>query len=103
MTRVTFAVMTRDPACNDRHAAWSTITTTESLSSVLFCLQASAPLHLILKMAIQNPDATQAVEREMTNYQRNLVDTCFEEGNYDSAISILDKLRHPSTKPYPCV
>ena len=53
------------------------------------------------KMAIQTPDTVQAVEWEMTNYQRNLVDTCFEEGNYDSAISLLDNLRHPSTKPFP--
>ena len=52
-------------------------------------------------MAIQTLDTPQAVEREMTNYQRNLVDTCFEEGNYDSAISLLDNLRHPSVMPYP--
>lgn len=52
-------------------------------------------------MAIQNFDVTHAVERELTNYQRNLVDTCFEEGNFDSAIALLDELRHPGVKPYP--
>ncbi|KAJ3552207.1 hypothetical protein NM688_g4272 [Phlebia brevispora] len=41
------------------------------------------------------------VERELTVNQRNLIDTCFEEGNYDAAISLLDKLRHPNCKPYP--
>lgn len=40
-------------------------------------------------------------ERELTANQRNLVDTCFEEGNYDAAISLVDKLRHPKYKPYP--
>ena len=54
-------------------------------------------------MAIQTLPAPQIVERELTNYQRNLVDTCFEEGNYHSAIALLDKLRHPSVKPCPSV
>lgn len=54
-------------------------------------------------MAVALEEAVPAVERELTNHQRNLVDTCFEEGNYDSAISLLDKLRHPSSKPHPYV
>lgn len=38
-------------------------------------------------------------EREMTIHQRGLVDTCFEEGLYDSGIAVLDQLRSPSFKP----
>ncbi|GJE92228.1 hypothetical protein PsYK624_083810 [Phanerochaete sordida] len=53
-------------------------------------------------MAMQTPDSsTQAVERELTSYQRNLVDTCFEEGNFDSAIALLEELRLPGVKPCP--
>ncbi|KAH0827534.1 hypothetical protein J3R83DRAFT_4253 [Lanmaoa asiatica] len=32
-------------------------------------------------------------EREMTRNQRGLVDTCFEEGQYESGIAVLDQLR----------
>lgn len=53
-------------------------------------------------MAIQHADlSAQTVERELTNYQRNLVDTCFEEGNFESAIALLDELRHPGIRPCP--
>lgn len=45
-------------------------------------------------------DCMMVIERELTANQRNLVDTCFEEGNYEAAISALDKLRHPTCKPY---
>ena len=45
-------------------------------------------------------DAVMVVERELTHHQVGLVDTCFEEGDYDAAISALDKLRHPASKPY---
>lgn len=38
-------------------------------------------------------------EREMTRYQRGLVDTCFEEGQYESGIAVLDQLRSSSFKP----
>lgn len=53
------------------------------------------------KMAIKNFYTPASEEKEMTNQQRNLVDTCFEEGKFDSAISLLNNLCHPSIKPSP--
>ncbi|KIK99059.1 hypothetical protein PAXRUDRAFT_30748 [Paxillus rubicundulus Ve08.2h10] len=38
-------------------------------------------------------------EREMTRNQRGLVETCFEEGQYESGISVLEHLRSASFKP----
>lgn len=38
-------------------------------------------------------------EREMSQYQQGLVDTCFEEGQYESGISVLEQLRSPQIKP----
>ncbi|KAG8213715.1 hypothetical protein J3R82DRAFT_10416 [Butyriboletus roseoflavus] len=38
-------------------------------------------------------------EREMTRNQRGLVDTCFEEGQYESGIAVLDQLRSTSFRP----
>lgn len=43
--------------------------------------------------------ATPNEEREMTIHQRGLVDTCFEEGQYESGIALLDQLRSSSFKP----
>ncbi|KAF8135683.1 hypothetical protein EV363DRAFT_1447459 [Boletus edulis] len=40
-------------------------------------------------------------EREMTNRQRSLVDNCFEEGQYESGMAVLDQLRSSSFKPPP--
>lgn len=40
-------------------------------------------------------------EREMTRSQRNLVDTCFEEGQYESGIAALELLRSTAFKPPP--
>lgn len=40
-------------------------------------------------------------EREMTRTQRNLVDTCFEEGQYESGIAALELLRSTAFKPPP--
>ena len=40
-------------------------------------------------------------EREITVHQRNLVDTCFEEGQYEAAISVLDEFRSLKCKPFP--
>ncbi|KAI6157549.1 hypothetical protein BKA82DRAFT_995878 [Pisolithus tinctorius] len=42
-----------------------------------------------------------AEEREMTRNQRNLVDTCFEEGQYESGIAALELLRSTVFKPPP--
>ncbi|KAG6378154.1 hypothetical protein JVT61DRAFT_13843 [Boletus reticuloceps] len=42
-------------------------------------------------------------EREMTNRQRSLVDDCFEEGQYESGMAVLDQLRSSSFKPPPYV
>ncbi|KAJ6499116.1 hypothetical protein C8R45DRAFT_981165 [Mycena sanguinolenta] len=47
-------------------------------------------------------DATQTaqrVESEMSQHQRNLVDLCLEEGQYDQAIELLGQLRAPHLKP----
>lgn len=38
-------------------------------------------------------------EREMSRHQLELVDTCFEEGQYESGISVLEQLRSPQFKP----
>ncbi|KAG6830455.1 hypothetical protein H0H92_000608 [Tricholoma furcatifolium] len=40
-----------------------------------------------------------AVEREMSTHQRGLVDTCLEEGQFESAIALLEQLRSPNYKP----
>lgn len=40
-------------------------------------------------------------EHEINYHQKNLVDGCFEEGQYESGISILDQIRSPNIKPYP--
>jgi pentatricopeptide repeat protein len=38
-------------------------------------------------------------EREMTKNERALVDTCFEEGQYEAGIMTLDQLRSAHFKP----
>ncbi|KAG6845305.1 hypothetical protein H0H87_011155 [Tephrocybe sp. NHM501043] len=40
-----------------------------------------------------------AVEYEMSTHQRGLIDTCLEEGQFESAITLLEQLRSPSRKP----
>lgn len=52
-------------------------------------------------MAVSLPSATDGhgQEREMSRHQRGLVDTCFEEGQYESGISVLDQLRSSHLKP----
>lgn len=45
----------------------------------------------------QSVDVT--TEREMPVHQRGLVDTCFEENQYESGIAVLDQLRSPKFKP----
>jgi hypothetical protein len=39
------------------------------------------------------------IESEMNQHQRNLVDLCLEEGQYESAIDVLGQLRSPHLKP----
>ncbi|PCH43766.1 hypothetical protein WOLCODRAFT_144682 [Wolfiporia cocos MD-104 SS10] len=39
-------------------------------------------------------------EREMTRNQRGLVDDCFEEGQYEAGLAVLDQLRSPNYRPY---
>lgn len=54
-------------------------------------------------MAIQHSGADSAFhEREMTVHLRGLVDTSFEEGNYESALVLLNRLRHAAYMPYGC-
>lgn len=38
---------------------------------------------------------------ELTSLQRGLVDNCFEEGQYETAIATLDQLRSPDFNPHP--
>ncbi|KZT08330.1 uncharacterized protein LAESUDRAFT_748862 [Laetiporus sulphureus 93-53] len=39
------------------------------------------------------------VERDMPVHQRGLVDTCFEEGQYEAGIAVLEQLRSPKYRP----
>lgn len=39
-------------------------------------------------------------EREMGTHQRGLIDTCLEEGQFDSAIALLNQLRSSIYKPH---
>lgn len=38
-------------------------------------------------------------ERDMTRNQRGLVETCFEEGQYESGIAVFEQLRSEKFKP----
>jgi hypothetical protein len=42
-------------------------------------------------------------EKEVSTRLRQLVDNCIEEGHYETAISNLDKLRSPTSRPSVCV
>ena len=42
-------------------------------------------------------------ERELPLIQRGIIDTCFEEGQYEYGIDVLDKLRSQGYKPPPYV
>lgn len=50
-------------------------------------------------MIHQPPGSVAGVELEMGPFQCNLVDSCFEEGQYEAAISMLEQLRSPNYKP----
>jgi pentatricopeptide repeat protein len=39
------------------------------------------------------------VEHEMSLHQRGMVNQCFEEGQYDAGIAVLDQLRSSKYKP----
>ncbi|KAF5383007.1 hypothetical protein D9615_004882 [Tricholomella constricta] len=39
-----------------------------------------------------------AVERELSNHQREIIDTCFEEGQFESAIALMEQLRTSNAK-----
>ncbi|KAF8070655.1 hypothetical protein FPV67DRAFT_1448356 [Lyophyllum atratum] len=39
------------------------------------------------------------VERELSTHQRGVVDTCFEEGQFESAIAVMEQLRSSNYKP----
>ncbi|KAI0930290.1 hypothetical protein AcV5_007047 [Taiwanofungus camphoratus] len=51
-------------------------------------------------MSSQVSNGSGAAERDMTIHQRGLVDTCFEEGQYESGIAVLDQLRSPKYRPF---
>ena len=42
---------------------------------------------------------TDGLEWEMSRHQHGLVDTCLEEGQYESAIVVLEQLRSSNHKP----
>ncbi|KAF7315447.1 hypothetical protein MIND_00059600 [Mycena indigotica] len=44
-------------------------------------------------------DATTSMESEMSHHQRNLVDLCFEEGEYDAGIELLSQLKSSTHRP----
>ncbi|EIW83141.1 hypothetical protein CONPUDRAFT_164139 [Coniophora puteana RWD-64-598 SS2] len=47
------------------------------------------------------PGTSGGEEKEMTRHQRGLVDTCFEEGQYESGIAMMEQLRTSRYKPHP--
>lgn len=49
---------------------------------------------------VANNVPTASIEYEMTISQRGLVDTCFEEGQYETGVGILDSFRSPTMKPF---
>ncbi|KIK09887.1 hypothetical protein K443DRAFT_671197 [Laccaria amethystina LaAM-08-1] len=50
-------------------------------------------------MIHQPPGSVGGLELEMGPFQCNLVDSCFEEGQHEAAISMLEQLRSPNYKP----
>ncbi|CAL1707610.1 unnamed protein product [Somion occarium] len=52
-------------------------------------------------MAIVKDGLDSVVEWEMTVNQRGFVDNCFEEGQHETGIALLDSLRSPTLKPFP--
>ena len=41
----------------------------------------------------------QGAEREFPRHQRGFVDTCFEEGQFEAAIAVLNELRSSKYRP----
>lgn len=66
------------------------------LAFVTTCLTC---IFLLLTMASNNG----RYPWELTSLQRGLVDNCFEEGQYETAIATLDQLRSPDFNPHPWV
>lgn len=56
--------------------------------------RSSLTLAMVPTSSHRNPQ-----EREMTRNQRGLVETCFEEGQYESGIAVLEQLRSEKFKP----
>ncbi|KAI0775740.1 hypothetical protein BD413DRAFT_531139 [Trametes elegans] len=53
-------------------------------------------------MTIANDTPIHATgERDLTIHQRGLVETCFEENQYEAAIAVLDEVRSSKNKPFP--
>lgn len=53
------------------------------------------------RMAIAYDASTTSTERDLTAYQRSLADDCFDEGQYEAAIAVLDEIRSRKYKPFP--
>ncbi|KAI0630381.1 hypothetical protein C8Q77DRAFT_1137847 [Trametes polyzona] len=45
--------------------------------------------------------ASQTGEKDLTLHLRNTVDTCFEENQYEAAITVLDEIRSRKLRPFP--
>lgn len=58
----------------------------------------TANFRVMIQMPVLN-GANERVEREMSRNQHGIVDTCFEEGQYEAGIATLDQLRSPNYKP----
>lgn len=61
---------------------------------------ASLPFTTIMSQNASTSSAT-VTELEMSRGQRELVNSCWEENQYESGIAVLEQLRSPRHKPSP--
>ncbi|KAI0348863.1 hypothetical protein OH77DRAFT_1432553 [Trametes cingulata] len=52
-------------------------------------------------MAVTQDVSNRAGEKDLTIHLRGLVETCFEENQYEAAIATLDEIRSSRFKPFP--
>ncbi|KAI0358469.1 hypothetical protein OH77DRAFT_1420857 [Trametes cingulata] len=52
-------------------------------------------------MAVTQDVSNRAGEKDLTIHLRGLVETCFEENQYEAAIATLDEIRSSKSKPFP--
>ena len=68
-------------------------------STISFCLLYTSVQVLVMTVISGGPSS--AVERDLSKWQWGLVDTCFEEGQYEAGISVLEEQRSRKYKPLP--